>query len=166
MLQPVRCWTWAPRGETPIQHAWDRRDRLSALAALALAPQRCHIGLYWDLQTGNVHGPDVVSFIKDVHRHLRRNVILVCDRYQVHRSAVHQLRDADESWFDVEWLPPYAPDLNPVEAIWNHTKCADLADFIPDNLDQLHDAVIKSIEAESANAALKRSFFKFAGLKL
>ncbi len=31
MLQPVRGWTWAPSGHTPIQHAWDRHDRLSVI---------------------------------------------------------------------------------------------------------------------------------------
>ncbi len=66
----------------------------------------------------------------------------------------------------VEWLPPYAPDLNPVEAIWNHTKCVDLADFIPNDLDELQSAILKSIQAERSNPQLKRSFFEFAGLKL
>jgi hypothetical protein len=34
-------------------------------------------------------------------------------------------------------LPPYAPDLNPAEEVWNHAKYADPANFIPDNLADL-----------------------------
>lgn len=166
MLQPVRGWTWAPRGHTPIQHAWDRHDRLSAIGALSLPPHRCRIGLHCDLRRGNIHGIELVDFLRGLHRHLQRRLILVCDRYQIHRAAVGQLRETGTSWLHVEWLPPYAPDLNPVEAIWNHTKCVDLVDFIPTNLDELQAAVLKSIEAESSDSKLKRSFFEFAGLKI
>jgi transposase len=167
MLRPCRKRTWAPRGRTPIQHAWDRHDRLSAIGALTLAPRHGHIGMYWNLQPGNIHGPDVASFLKHVHQHLRKDLILVWDRYQVHHAAKRQLCDLlDVAWLRIEWLPPYAPDLNPVEAIWNHTKCVDLADFIPDNLKNLQHAVNKSFEEECANAPLKRSFFDFAGLKI
>ena len=32
----------------------------------------------------------------------------------------------------VEWLPAYAPDLNPVEPAWSHTKYGDLANYVPE----------------------------------
>lgn len=32
--------TLAPRGQTPLQRAWDRHDRLSVIGGVALAPQR------------------------------------------------------------------------------------------------------------------------------
>jgi hypothetical protein len=28
----------------------------------------------------------------------------------------------------------YAPELNPVDMVWNHNKYADLANFIPDDV--------------------------------
>ena len=37
---------------------------------------------------------------------------------------------------DIEWPPAYAPELNPVEPRWGHTKHGDLANFVPD--DTLH----------------------------
>lgn len=166
MLQPIRGGTWAPSGHTPIQHAWDRHDRLAAIGALSLPPQRGRIGLYYELRRGNIHGIELVEFLRELQRHLQRKLILVCDRYQVHRTAVRQLRDSGTSWLQVEWLPPYAPDLNPVEAIWNHTKCVDLVDFIPNDLDELQAAILNSIQAESSDPQLKQSFFEFAGLKI
>jgi len=45
--------------------------------------------------------------------------------------------DGGIDWFEVERLPGYAPDLNPVEMIWDHTKYADLANFFPENLQHL-----------------------------
>ena len=66
----------------------------------------------------------------------------------------------------VEWLPAYAPDLNPVEQVWSHTKYADLANYIPDDIDALADTVMHSIEQTRCRQALLRSFFHHAGLKL
>ena len=166
MLQPLRGGTWAPKGHTPIQHPWARHDRLSVVGALTLPPCRHRIGLHCDVRKGNVHGSELAEFLRELHRHLQRRLILVCDRYRVHHSAARQLRGAGAMWIDVEWLPSYAPDLNPVEAFWNHTKRVDLAGFIPNDLNELHTALLKSIESERTNPELKRSFFEFAGLDL
>jgi hypothetical protein len=32
LLQPLRRRVWAPRGQTPVQYAWDRHDRITALS--------------------------------------------------------------------------------------------------------------------------------------
>src|SRR5690606_27272177 len=37
-LQPVNRRTWAPCGETPVQRAWDRYDRLSVIGAITISP--------------------------------------------------------------------------------------------------------------------------------
>ena len=60
-------------------------------------------------------------FLYLLRRHLRRKFILVMDRYSSHRKAVRLLQKAGVDWFEVEWLPSYAPELNPVEMLWNHT---------------------------------------------
>ena len=54
MLQPVVRRTWAPRGQTPILRQWDRRDRLSTISALTVAPRRRRIGLYRALYPHNI----------------------------------------------------------------------------------------------------------------
>jgi transposase len=166
MLQPVVRRTWAPKGHTPIQYSWDRHDRLSAIAALTLAPQRRRLGLYFQLQQDNIRFDDVMAFLHLVHRHLRRKFILVLDRYSVHRKAVRLLQEAGVDWFEVEWLPGYAPDLNPVEMVWNHTKYGDLANFIPENIHHLELAVTTSIAETRRVSWLKQAFFAHAGLDL
>jgi transposase len=166
MLQPVNRRTWAPRGETPIQYAWHRHDRLSVIGAVTLAPtcQRC--GVYFHVQDRNVRAPDIVSFLKQVHRQLRRPLIVVWDRWTVHRSAVTKLHTANVKWLTVEWLPGYAPDLNPVEAMWSHTKYCDLANFVPDDFQHLEDGVVESLCEQYYESDLKKSFFKTAGLDI
>lgn len=166
MLQPVVRRTWAPKGQTPIQYSWDRHDRLSVIAALTLAPQRQRLGLYFQLRQDNIRFEDVMTFLHLLHRHLRRKFILVLDRYSSHRKAVRLLQEAGVDWFEVEWLPSYAPDLNPVEMVWNHTKYADLANFIPENIHHLEYAVTTSITETRKMNCLKQAFFAHARLKL
>jgi transposase len=164
MLQPVRRNTWAPSGQTPVQNAWDRRDRLSAIGALTLAPHVLRVGWYFQLLSRNVKADDIVAFLKQLHRHLGRDLIVVMDRWQVHRSAARRLEKTECKWFKVEWLPPYAPELNPVEFAWNHTKYTDLANFIPDDLEHLRTAVLDSFVDQHDDAWLKHSYFRSAHL--
>lgn len=166
MLQPLCRRTWAPRGETPIQYAWDRRDRLSTMAALSLSPARQRVGLYFQWYPHNIRTPHVVQFVRDLHRHLSRKIILVWDRWNVHRSAARQFVNQGADWLEFEWLPAYAPDLDPVEAVWNFTKYTDLANFIPNDISHLETALAASLQRQRTDSDRKQSYFRIAELKL
>lgn len=166
MLQPVCRRTWAPQGQAPVQKSWNRRDRLSVEAALTVSPRRRRLGLYFRIHSHNIRFGEAIELIALVRRRLGRRFILVLDRYNVHRKAVRLLREKHPAWFDAEWLPAYAPDLNPVEQAWNHSKYSDLANFIPDDVDHLRRELHESIRGQRCNVDLLRSFFKHAGLSL
>ncbi len=166
MLQPIRRRTWAPRGQTPVQKAWDRHDRLSVISAITVSPQTRRLGLYFQIHHENIRAPHIVEFLTGLHRHLRRKSIVVWDRYSVHRKATRELLDRQKSWFDFEFLPGYAPELNPVEFVWNHTKYAQLANYIPEDLIDLKIEVDLALETECNNQTFLRSCFGFARLRL
>jgi len=166
MLQPLRRRTWAPRGQTPIHRAWRRHDRLSVLAALTLSPLQKRIGIYLSYQQENFRAPSVVQFVRHLHRQLGCKLILVWDRWSVHRSAARELLHNTPAWLQIEWLPSYAPELNPVEAMWSYTKHGQLANFLPDDIQDLEDAVVESISDQHYDTKLKQSFFQTAQLDL
>lgn len=166
MLQPVVRRTWAPRGHTPIQHSWDRRDRLSAVSAITVSPRRRRLGLYFDIADHNIVTDDFETFVVAVLRRLGHSIILVMDRWQVHRAAARRLRRRFPRRVEIEWLPPYAPDLNPVEQVWNRTKYTDLANYIPDDILSLGQAVAASIRSTRSQTSLLRSFFRHCRLGL
>jgi transposase len=164
LLQPLRRRVWAPVGQTPVQHAWARHDRITAMAALTRAPWAERFGLYYSLLDHNAHTPDVVQFLRDVHHHVRRSLLLVCDRWQVHRAAVHRLQQDGASWLAVDWLPSYAPELDPVENVWDQSKYGDLANFIPDNILQVHDVLDALLQHYRHDPIRLHSFFRSAHL--
>jgi transposase len=166
MLQPVVRHTWAPKGQTPIHYSWDRHDRLSVIVGITIAPYRRRLGLYFQVYDHNIRFEEVITFLYVLHRHLRRKLIVVMDRYSAHRKAVRLLQESGVDWLEVEWLPAYAPELNPTEMVWNHVKYADLANFIPDDLEALLQAVDASITDIRKDSDLIRSFFRYAELEL
>ncbi len=166
MLQPVRRRTWAPCGQTPIQRAWDRHDQLSAIAVITLSLARHRPNLYFQLLPRNVDTDDMIWFLTQMHRHVGRKIILVWDRYQVHRSAAKFFEREHPDWFQFEWLQPYSPDLNRTEQVWNHAKYSDLANFVPKDIQHLNTEVDQSFCDQQESPDLLRSFFKHAGLDL
>lgn len=59
-----------------------------------------------------------------------------------------------------------APDLNPVEAIWNHTKYTDLPNRVPDDQQELFDWVAESLNDQHFRPSLLTSFLRRAKLVL
>lgn len=164
-LQPVNRRTWAPRGETPVQRAWDRYDRLSVIGAVTLSPLRRKISTPFQIHQSNIRSGEVLDFIRQLRRHFRRPLIICLDRWAAHRSAIKKLAASRFKNIDVEWLPAYAPELNPVEPRWSHTKRGDLANFVPHDSRHLARAVRTSLNGQSVEQ-LKRSFFHSAQLKI
>ncbi len=166
MLQPVCRRTWAPRGRTPILRQWDRRDRLSAISALTVAPRRRRFGLYWALHRHNVRSAEVLHFLQQLRRHVPHGFTLIWDRHRPHRATVVARWLAKYPRIVVEWLPAYAPDLNPVEPVWSHTKYGDLANFTPDDLAALEGAVLESLTDTRGEHGPLAAFIRAAGLEL
>ncbi len=166
MLQPTVRRTWAPTGHTPLHFSWDRHDRLSVISGISISPQRRHLGLYFDITDHNIATDDFERFVDAVQRQLGRPLILVMDRWSVHRSAGKRLEARSGHRIEIEWLPAYAPELNPAEQIWKHTKYDDMANFIPEDKFDLADEICQSIRQTRSNQALLRSFFEHAGLSL
>ena len=164
MLQPLVRRTWAPEGCTPLMYSWDRHDRLSVIAGLSLSARARRIGLYFVIHPKNVTAHEVEVFLRQVQRALGRKLIVVMDRWAAHRKAAKALFGDERFW--IEYLPPYAPDLNPVEHVWKHTKYDDLANYVPDDLSDLESECEMSINLIGGCPELMRSFYHAAKLEI
>ena len=122
------------------------------------------MGLYFVTYERNVTAQEVETFLRDVQRSVDRRLIVVMDRWAAHREAAKALFGEKRFW--IEWLPPYARDLNPVDKLWGHTKRDDLANLIPDDLLDLEVELQTSFHRTSARPELLRSFFHAAKLVL
>ena len=165
MLAPTVRRTRAPKGQTPIHYSWDRRDRLSVISAIKVSPKRRYLGLYFAIQDSNICADNFEDFVAELLVHFPKGIILVIDRWMVHRSGVKRLQRRFGR-VDVEWLPAYAPELTPVEQIWNYSKYSQLSNFIPDDIEHLAHELDASLCHQSKQQNLLRSFFHCGKLKI
>ncbi len=131
MLTPLARRTLAPRGQTPELPCWDRRDRISAISAITLSPQRYLPGLHFQLlpDDTNATAAHVVAFLRELKQSLPR-LTVIWDRHGIHSQArlVKAFLKANPSVV-AEDFPGYVPELNPDEGVWGWTKYGRLANF-------------------------------------
>ncbi|MCL4222464.1 MAG: transposase [Phycisphaerales bacterium] len=171
MLHPLVRRSWAPRGQTPIVRCWDRRDRLSVIGAITVPPsrERHRLSAVFRIHTKNVKTPRATEFLRILDRHVRGPLVMVLDRLNVYRAAVRRWRASRPPGaprVGVEWLPPYAPDLNPAEQLWNNGKRTDPANLSPADRDDLRGHVRRSLIRQRCSPNLLASAFDHAGLPL
>ena len=66
----------------------------------------------------------------------------------------------------LSFLPPYAPELNPVEYVWSYTKMNPLANVTVMDVAALADRTRRSVKSIQKKQSLLRSFIKASGLPL
>lgn len=129
--------TWAPVGCTPrLRHSY-KRDKLSAISAVSVSPQRTRVGLYMHVHPDNITGAEVVVFLRHLLRHLRGPVELLWDGGSIHKREDVKTFLSQNSRLTTHRFPGYAPELNPDELVWTKMK-DDLANGAPEDLSQLN----------------------------
>lgn len=163
--QPPVQRTWAPQGRTPVLRVPFNWKRLSAMGALAVSPDLRRVRTFLGLRTGNVDAAAVVGFLRCLRRHLRAPVLLVWDRLGAHLSrATQEYLACQRHWLQVEWLPAYAPELNPVEYLWSYLDRTTLANFSADDLAQLTAQARRGRRRLWRKPDLALAFLKHSGL--
>jgi transposase len=169
MLTPTVRRTWAPRGSKPVLGCWDRRDRISAISALTVSPERGRLDLIFDLlpDNTNARAEDVVEFLEQLRRRLPNGYTVLWDGSSIHRKAA--LVDAylwKHPEIKTERLPAYAPEVNPDELVWGWSKYGRLPNLAAANTDALRDHVIDELTHLQEHPELLASFIKKTKLRL
>ena len=109
------------------------------------SPKRQSLGLFYQLYFHNFGQEEVCVFLRDLLRHLRGPVIAILDHSSTHHGEPLERLQRRHSGLHVEYLPSYAPELNPDEGVWSLAK-RDLANGCPHDVEELTKDVIRSIE--------------------
>lgn len=141
LLIPAVRRTWALRGQTPVCRHRLSRKKVSIISALTVSPAHRHLGLYFRCLTeANFDNAAVADFLRQLLRHLRGFVIVIWDNGRHHRGDAIRTLLRRYRRLRLEPLPPYAPELNPDEGVWNQTRTA-LANGRPDDPQRLTQSV-------------------------
>jgi transposase len=152
--------TWAPKGHTPVlQYSFNWKN-LSMIGGITLRK------IYFRLFNGSVKSDQVIEFLRDLFRHLRGKVILVWDRLPAHRSR----KVLEFLWkynrVRMEYLPAYAPELNPMEYVWCNLKTKELPNVCVEKLAELSCLARRGLRRIRMRPAIIASCWKQSTLPL
>lgn len=157
--RPRRLRTWAPRGQTPVLQYHFRWKTLSLIAGITWW------NLYFRLFPGPIKAPQIILFLRHLLRHLRRPLLVIWDGLPGHRSRAVRDFVADQGdRLRLEFLPAYAPELNPAEHIFGHLKLHEIPNLCPRGLWELSDAARRALRRMRRRPTLVAAFWKQAEL--
>jgi transposase len=161
-LLPAVVKTYAPEAETPILDEWQTRDHLSVMGGVTPRGK-----VYSLVRPGSLNGLHTIEFLVHLGRLGADRLLVIWDGSPVHRRAEVKafLAEAGDA-IHVESLPPYAPDLNPVEWLWRHLKEVEMRNLACRDLDELHLELHLALGRVRRKSRLIGSFFEGAGLGL
>lgn len=166
LLAPLLRRSQAPRGRPMILKQRGRhRDKVSLIAALTLSPLRERLGMYFrSYPLSYVTKVEAADFLRELLRHLRGEVIVVWDGGTSHKGE--PIRDLlkQHPRLSLERLPAYAPDLNPVEMLWEHLKYAELVNFAAQDAWQLNEEAHEVLGRVQQDSQRLRSFWNHCEL--
>lgn len=114
--------TWAPKGQTPTQGVTGRRGGLSAMSAIGKTGR-----LVFTLHEKRIASAEIIHFLSQLLKHHKgRHLVVVMDKAPPHTSKKTTAFIEHEKRLHVFPLPPYSPDFNPDEGVWNHLKHQEL----------------------------------------
>lgn len=168
LTTPLVRRTWAPRGQTPVlrenRRTW---EKATAVGALAISPARRRVRLLFSLHANeNIHADWLIQFLRELRYHLGPRLVLVWDNLGLHKSAAIRIFLDRHKSMRVWYLPPYAPELNPIELVWGQAKNSRLANWAPDNINTLCRGANGALAAIAAEEPLLRSLLRGVPLSL
>jgi transposase len=114
----------------------------------------------------SVRQGQVIDFLRDLLGHLDGPIIVVWDRLAAHRSRMLRLWLRRCRQLHLEYLPGYAPELNPNEYGWAYLKGNPLANYCPHDVEQLHARVVLAGREVASQQSLLRSFVRATDLPI
>ncbi len=155
----TRAYAWSPRGERACGTApggrWERVTILGALGLEGILGARS-VAAATD---GAVFRAYLDQVLLPELRRTKPDAVIVMDNLAAHKAgAVRALLDG--SGFTYRYLPPYSPDLNPIEMAWAKVKSL-LRTAAARTVDGLHAALGPALHAIAEQDA--RGFFRHAG---
>jgi hypothetical protein len=167
-LLPVTRRTWAPRGITPVIRHRFKRKRVSLAAGLCYGSGGGGAALAFHHQVDAYDTDSLIQALSELRGFLGgQKATLLWDGLPAHRSkAMRAWLGRQRHWLVVEALPGYAPDLNPVEALWSNLKGVELANLAGDTLHDVITAAERGVQRIRATHHLPYSFLRHCGLSL
>ena len=154
-LTPLLGKTWAERGKPRKVPVTGARASISAMSAISPKGR-----LVFRLHDKRITSVEVIDFLKQLLRqHPGRDVVVIMDQARPHTSKMTKAFIEARARLHVFYLPPYSPDWNPDEKVWNHLKNHELKAHQATNKQELYELTEEKLENMSDDRDLLHGLY-------
>ena len=161
-LLPGLVRTYAPCGQTPVLRSVYTRDHVSVMSGITMDGR-----LYTLVRDNDLDSLDSMIFLNHLLPHVSENLVLIWDGPPIHKGHVRTLlAEGAARQMHLEQLPPYAPDLNPGEGVWQHLKHVEMRNLCGLNLPHLRSELRLAMKRLRRKPHVLTALFAQAGLSV
>jgi transposase len=152
--------TWGKIGDTPVVE--DSGDRFTVNMVSGVSPRG---DMKFRVFEGSMNEDKYLDFLVCLWKDTGKPIIVVCDNARYHKTTlVKKCAETSGGAVTLYFLPPYSPELNPDEQVWNHTKAKIGRKFV-ETKECLVKEVKKALKSIQKRTELIMSFFRLDGTK-
>lgn len=147
--------TWGIKGQTPVVTSTGSRFGLSLISAIT---SKGHMRFM--VVEGGVDSEVFIKFLKRLLTGAKRKIFLIVDNGTAHKSKkTKEFVESQKDHLELFYLPPYSPELNPDELVWNHLKTHTTGRSTVSDKNDFKKKVTRSMKSLQNNRDKIKSFF-------
>jgi transposase len=148
--------TWAEKGETPIIRVTGQRFSLNMISAISPRGD-----MRFMIVDGSINNGVFIEFLKRLLHDTKQKIFLIVDGHPTHRSKqVKEFVASQDGKLRLIFLPPYSPELNPDELVWNDVKNNVVGKTVIQDKKDLKKKILSGLRSLQKNPEKVRSFFQ------
>lgn len=147
--------TWAKIGQTPVVTATGERKSVNMISAVGAQG-----ALHFELFAGKMNATEFIGFCQRLVNDSATPVFLVVDNASYHTAKkVQKYVQSTEGALTLFFLPPYSPELNPDEWVWNNIKNTQIYRAVAMSQNQLYTIARGALARLKNTPEIIRGFF-------
>jgi transposase len=155
-LTPNLGKTWAVVGKPPVIKFSSKKASVGVISAISEQGR-----LLFKIPQKRVDSGVFIAFLKQVLNEVpRKKIFMILDNGPAHKSRkTFNFVEANPR-LELFFLPPYSPDFNPDEMVWNHLKNVEMKAHQEQNKDDLRRKTRNKMKSIQKKRRLVRKFYK------
>lgn len=148
--------TWAPKGQTPVVKTTGARFNVNMISAISPRGK-----LRFMTIDGRFNAAQFINFLKRLIHNAKKPVFLIVDGHPAHKAKkVREYIESTKGKLRLFILPPYSPELNPDELVWNNLKNHQVGRKMVTGPDDLKRKVLSSLRSLQKMPHKIKGFFR------
>ena len=149
--------TWAPVGQTPVVITTGERKSVNMVSAISPRGE-----LRFRVQEGTMNAGKFIDFLKALLDSVPGKIFLIVDGHPVHKAkkVSEFVKEKADGRLSIFFLPPYSPDLDPDEWVWNNVKNDRIGRSVIMSADDLKAKAIGALRRLQKLPGIVRGFLR------